>query len=143
MSSDSHTPAPTPIDATALLEQGRMLLKSVQHREALAIADRLLSEFEETPEALLFAGEVHFTRANFVESERLSRQCMMHFPDEFGGPIMRCRALLATGRMSEARNIALSMADKEIADDTQIGILVTVLSGCMRPDAAYPLCNAG
>jgi len=141
MSSDSHTPAPTPIDATALLEQGRMLLKSVQHREALAIADRLLSEFEETPEALLFAGEVHFTRANFVESERLSRQCMMHFPDEFGGPIMRCRALLATGRMGEARNIALSLADKEITDDTQIGILVTVLSGCMRPDAAYPLCK--
>jgi hypothetical protein len=124
-----------------LLEQARALLEAGQHREALAIADRLLSDFEETPEALLFAGEVHFTRANFVESERLGRQCMLHFPDDFGGPIMRCRALLATGRMGEARNIALSMADKEINDDTQIGILVTVLSGCARPDAAYPLCK--
>jgi len=141
MNSNSHTPAQMPIDASALLEQGRTLLKAGQHREALAIADRLLEESEETPAALLFAGEVHFTRANFVESERLSRQCMLHFPDEFGGPILRCRAVLATGRMGEARNIALSMADKEITDDTQIGILVTVLSGCMRPDAAYPLCK--
>jgi tetratricopeptide (TPR) repeat protein len=141
MSSDSHTPAQTPIDASALLEQGRMLLKSGQHREALVIADRLLKESEETPEALLFAGEVHFSRANFVESERLARQCTQHFPNEFGGPVLLCRALMATGKLGEARDMALNMADKDISNDSHIEILVTVLSGCMVPESAYPLCK--
>jgi tetratricopeptide (TPR) repeat protein len=118
-----------------------VLLKAGQHQEALAVADRLLNESEETPEALLFAGEVHFTRSNFVESERLANECTLHFPDEFGGPVLRCRALLATGKLGEARDLALSMADKDISDDSHIGILVTVLSGCMMPDAAYPLCK--
>ncbi len=141
MSNDSHTSAQTSIDAPALLEQGRVLLKAGQHQEALAVADRLLNESVETPEALLFAGEVHFTRSNFVESERLASQCTLHFPDEFGGPVLRCRALLAIGKLGEARDLALSMADKDITDDAHIGILVTVLSGCMMPEAAYPLCR--
>jgi hypothetical protein len=128
-------------EASGLLAEGRTLLKAGQHREALAIANRLLSDFEETPEALLFAGEVHFTRANFVESERLARRCFSDFPGEYGGPVLHCRALLALGKTGAARDLALSMADKDITDDSHIEILVTVLSGCMMPDAAYPLCK--
>ena len=124
-----------------LLDQGLTLLKAGQHQQALAIANRLLNESEATSEVLLFAGEVHFTRSNFVESERFATRCLYNFPGEYGGPVLRCRALMAQGKAGEARDLALSMADKEIADDTQIGILVTVLSGCMRPDAAYPLCK--
>ena len=141
MSSDSQPSAQSSIDASALLEQGRVLLKAGQHQEALAVADRLLNESEETPEALLFAGEVHFTRSNFVESERLANQCTLDFPDEFGGPVLRCRALLATGKLGDARDLALSMADKDISDDSHVEILVTILSGCMIPEAAYPLCK--
>lgn len=141
MSSDSHTSAQTSIDIPALLEQGRVLLKAGQHQEALAVADRLLSDSEETPEALLFAGEVHFTRANYVESERLARRCSDDFPGEYGGPVLRCRALMALGKMGEARDLALGMADKDITNDSHIEILVTVLSGCMMPEAAYPLCR--
>ncbi len=141
MNSQSNTPACAPDEAIELFEQGRTLLKAGHHRDALAIADRLLKTFAETPEALLFAGEVHFTRANFVESERLAKQCSEHFPDDYGGPVLHCRALLALGKLGEARKLALTMADKDITVDSHIEILVTILSGCMVPEAAYPLCK--
>lgn len=141
MSTDPKIPSLSKDDASRLLAEGRVLLKGGDHNGALAIAERVLREAEETPEALLFAGEVHFSRANFVMSESLGRQCMLHFPDDHSGPVLRCRALLAMGRLGEARDIALGMADKDITDDTLIGILVMVLSGCMLPEKAYPLCK--
>lgn len=141
MNSHSQTSARIPDEASTLLQQGQSLLKAGSHRDALAIANRLLKEFEASPEALLFAGEVHFTRGNFVESERLARQCSDHFLGDYGGPVLRCRALLALGKSGEARELALSMAEKDITVDSHIKILVTILSGCMVPEAAYPLCK--
>ena len=78
------------------------------------IAERLLNDFAETREALLFASDVHFTRANFFESERLARRCLEEFPDDCGGAIFLSRALLALRRTGEAQDLALSMADKDI-----------------------------
>ena len=141
MNSQSNTPTHAPDAAIELLEQGRAHLKAGRHREALAFSDRLLNQFEGTPEALLFAGEVHFTRANFVESERLAKQCSDQFPGDCGGPVLRCRALLALGKLGEGRQLALAMAEKDITVDSHIEILVTILSGCMVPEAAYPLCK--
>lgn len=127
--------------AAKLLGSGKSLLNSGHHEEALAIAVRLLKEVGKTPETLQFAGEVHFSRANFFESERLARQSTELFPDHFGGPILLCRALLALGKQGEARKLALGLADKEITEESHFEILVTVLSGCMVPEAAYPLCK--
>lgn len=141
MNSNLHTPLHTPEKAAKLLQQGRTLLAAGSHREALAIAERLLREFAEAEDALLFAGEVHFTRANFVESERFARQCSERFPEQDGGPVLRCRALMAMGKLGEARDLALGMADKDIQVDAHTEILVTILSGCMVPEAAYPLCK--
>ncbi len=141
MSTDPKIPTLAKDEAARLLDEGRALLQAGNHPEALAIAERLLNEAEATPEALLFGGEVHFSRANFVMSESLGRQCMLHFPDHHAGPVLRCRALLAMGRLGEARDIALGMADKDITDDTLVGILVMVLSGLMVPEKAYPLCK--
>ncbi len=137
MNSNSHT-----ADAAAkLLDEGRGLLKAGRHADALAIADRLLKTFEETPEALFFAGEVHFTRGNWVESERLARQCCDRFPGDYGGPVLRCRALSAAGKRGQARELALAMADKDLTVDSHIEIVVSILSACMEPEAAYPLCK--
>ena len=111
MNSVSHTPGHTLVETASLVEQGRTHLKAGRHRDALTIADRLLKDFGETPEALLFAGEVHFKRANFVESERLAKQCSDQFPGDYGGPVLHCRALLALGKLAESRELALSMAD--------------------------------
>jgi len=131
----------SPDQAAKLLKQGHMLLKTGRHADALAVADRLLNTFEETPQALLFAGEVHFTRANFVKSEQLAKRCSDQFPDDFGGPVLRCRALCAIGKLGEARTLALLMAEKDLTVDSHIEILVTILSGSMEPAAAYPLCK--
>ncbi|MCH8073595.1 MAG: sulfotransferase [Proteobacteria bacterium] len=141
MNSRSETSAHVPDQASTLLQQGRSHLKAGRHGDALAIADRLLKEYEETPETLQFACEVHFTRANFVESERLAKQCSDQFPNDYGGPVLRCRALQALGKLGEARELALAMADKDITADSHIAILVTTLSGCLVPEAAYPLCK--
>ena len=141
MTSDPPIRTDTAEEASELLDQGRALLKKDQHQDALAIADRLLKDFEKTPEALLFASDVHFTRANFVGSEQLANQCSDRFREDFGGPIFRCRALQALGKLGEAKELALAMAAKEITVDSHFAILVTVLSGCMVPEAAYPLCK--
>ncbi len=66
---------------------------------------------------------------------------MEQFPDDYGGPILRCRALLAMGQLGEARELALASAKLDITDESHLEILVTVLSGCIEPDAAYPLCK--
>jgi hypothetical protein len=124
-----------------LLHQGWGLLQSGDHEAALAISDRLLADFELHPQTLLFAGEVHFSRANFPRSEKIAANCIQEFPEDLSGPILRCRALLAMGKLGEARDIALTMATRDVIDERQIEILVTVLSGCMEPDAAYPLCK--
>lgn len=141
MSGNPHSQNDTGVRAAKLLQEGHMLLKAGGHREALAIAERLINEYEETADTLLFAGEVHFTRANFVESERLADQCSAHFPDNHGGPVLRCRALMAMGKPGDARVLALGLSDQDISDDSHIEILVTILCGCMVPEAAYPLCK--
>lgn len=128
-------------DDTELLEQGRAHLKAGRQADALEIADHLLKTFEETPATLLFAGEVHFARAGFVEADRLAKRCSEAFPDDYGGPVLRCRTLCALGKLGEARELALSMADKDLTLDSHIEIVVTILSGCTEPEAAYPLCK--
>lgn len=105
------------------------------------MSDKMLSTYDLTPQSLLFAGEVHFARANFVRSEKIAQNCSEQFPDDLSGPILRCRALLALGQLGAARDIALEIATKEVNNETHIDILTTVLSGCMEPQAAYPLCR--
>jgi len=141
MSPEPHTRTNEQNEASKLLDQGRVLLQKDRHQDALAIADRLLSEFDESPETLLFASEVHFSRANFIGSEKLAKQCADNFPNDYGGPVFRSRALQALGQLGQAKELALSMASKDISDDTHFAILITVLSGCMVPEAAYPLCT--
>jgi tetratricopeptide (TPR) repeat protein len=141
MSTDPQVPAIAKEVASRLLEEGRALLRVDRHGEALQVAERLLNDAGEAPETLLFAADVHFTRANFIESERLARRCREEFPDDPGGPIFHSRALLALRRSGEARELALGMVDKDITDDSQVGVLVMVLTACMVPEAAYPLCK--
>lgn len=123
------------------LQEGLALLRAGSHEEALEVARRLLDEHEATPDTLLFCGEVHFSRAEFIDSEKVARRYEELFPDDPGGPVLRCRALLAQGRLGEARDLAISLTDREFTVDAHIEILVTILSGCMVPDAAYPLCK--
>ncbi len=141
MSTDPQVPALTREEASRLLDRGRALLRADQHGEALQVAERLLNEAGETPETLLLAADVHFTRANFIESERLARRCREEFPDNPGGPIFHSRALLALRRAGEARDLALNVVDKDIKDDSHVAALVMVLTACMMPEAAYPLCK--
>lgn len=124
-----------------LIADGRARLKSGDYQAALQIADRLLDEFDESPESLLLAGEVHFSRGNFVRAEKIAARCSANFPGDLSGPVMRCRALLALGRIGEARDLALSLSTKDITAESNFEILVTVLSGCMEPRAAYTLCR--
>lgn len=130
-----------PSELAGPLREGMALLNAGKHREALGIARKLITEHEPTPDTLLFCGEVHFSRAEFVDSEQVARQYEQLFPNDFGGPILRCRALMAQGRLGEARDLAMSLADKDVTADAHIEILTTILSGCMAPDAAYPLCK--
>jgi tetratricopeptide (TPR) repeat protein len=123
------------------IADARARLKSGDHKGALAIADRLLDEFDESPDSLLLAGEVHFSRGNFVRAEKLASRCSEKFPDDFSGPVLRCRALLALGRIGEARDLALELSNEDITAEPHVEILVTVLSGCMEPQAAYVLCR--
>jgi tetratricopeptide (TPR) repeat protein len=124
-----------------LIADGRARLKSGDYQAALQIADRLLDEFDESPESLLLAGEVHFSRGNFVRAEKIAARCSANFPGDLSGPVMRCRALLALGRIGEARDLALSLSTKDITAESHFEILVTVLSGCMEPRAAQTLCR--
>ncbi|MDX1480631.1 MAG: sulfotransferase [Woeseiaceae bacterium] len=125
-----------------LLDRGRRFLRSQDHQAAHAIADRLLKDFDASPESLLFAGEVQFGRGNFVGTRDLAERCEREFPEDVSGPILRCRALMAMGRHGEARDIALKVAEREVTDDNHINILVAILAGCLVPEAAYPLCRA-
>lgn len=135
------TPRLTAEQAAVLLQQGWDRLSAGDHEGALASSDRLLSSYDLTPQTLLLAGEVRFARADFIGSEKIARNCIREFPDDLGGPILHCRALLAMGRIGEARDIALAATRQSVTDERHIDILVTVLSGCMEPDAAYPLCR--
>lgn len=128
-------------EAAGLLEKGCACLKADSHAEALEIANNLLETFKETPAILFFAGEVHYARAGFVEADRLAKRCSEAFPDDYSGPVLRCRTLGAMGKMGEARELALSLADKDLTVDSHIEIVVTILSGCLKPEAAYPLCK--
>ncbi|MCI0518560.1 MAG: sulfotransferase [Woeseiaceae bacterium] len=116
-------------------------MRSGDHQTALTISNRLLDEFEESPETLLLAGEVHFSRGNFVRAEKLAIRCSENFPHDFSGPVLRCRALLALGRIGEARDLALNLSTQSISEEAHFEILVTVLSGCLEPQAAYALCR--
>lgn len=128
-------------DRDALLAGGRARLRAGDHEAALDIAEGLLAGFGESPELLLFAGEVHFARGNFVRAGKLAARCAERFPDDPSGPILQCRALLALGRPGEARDLALRLANRDIRSEAHFEILVTVLSGCMEPQAAYRLCK--
>lgn len=123
------------------LEQGRARLRAGDHRAALAIAERLLAESGESPETLLFAGEVHFARGNFARAGMLARRCGELFPDDPSGGVLLCRALLAMGRIGEARDIAFALSQRDIRQEAHFEILVTVLTGCMEPEAAWRLCR--
>jgi len=124
-----------------LLDRGRRYLRGGDPAAAHAIADRLLRDFEPTPDSLLFAGEVQFSRRNFIGTGELAEQCEQAFPDNVSGPILRCRALMAQGRQGEARDLAVAVAKRDISDDRHIDILVTILAGCLVPEAAHPLCR--
>jgi tetratricopeptide (TPR) repeat protein len=124
-----------------LLAAGRAQLKSGNHEAALQIARRLLADFGETPDSLLFAGEAHFARGNFVRAGKIAAHCAARFPDDLSGPVLQCRSLLALGRIAEARDLALCLSTRDVKVDAHFEILVTVLSGCMEPAAAYPLCK--
>ena len=126
---------------TELLEQGRACLKADRWSEALRISERLFERLGRTPRTLLFASEVHFQRGNFMESDRLAEECLQAYPDEIGGGVLRCRALYALGRHDEARKLALSLADKDLAFDSHRQIVTSVLLWCLEPEAAYPLCK--
>ncbi len=130
-----------PSEFRALVAAARAQLKSGDHKAAMAISDRLLAEFGESPDSLLLAGEVHFSRGNFVRAGKFALRCSEKFPDDFSGPVLRCRALLALGRTAEARDIALGLSTQNITAEPHFEILVTVLSACMEPRAAYALCR--
>lgn len=123
------------------VKEGRARLRAGDHRGALAIAERLLEEAGESPDTLLFAGEVHFSRGNFARAEKLALRCAECFPDDPSGPVLHCRALLAMGRIKEARDLALELSNRDIRQEPHFEILVAVLSGCMEPEAAWRLCR--
>lgn len=131
----------TTIPADDLLAQGLAHLRSGEFKEAMEIADQLLAEEDVTAERLAFAGEVQFKIANFTGAEKLAKQHADRFPDNPAGPILRCRALLALGRLGEARDLALELSQQDIVDDNHVEILVGVLSTFLLPEAAYPLCK--
>lgn len=124
-----------------LLNEGRARLRVGDHRGALAIAERLLEESGEVPDTLLFAGEVHFSRGNFARAQKLAVRCAERFPEDPGGPILNCRTLLATGRIAEARDLALELSQRDLRKEPHFEILVAVLSGCMEAEAAWRLCR--
>jgi tetratricopeptide (TPR) repeat protein len=140
----SNPSAGGPLDGQerdALIADGRARLRSGDHQAALEIAERLLAGFDESPESLLFAGEVQFARGNFAGAETIAVRCAERFPDDPGGSVLQCRALLARGRPGKARDLALQLSTRDIRSEAHFEILVTVLSGCMEPQAAYGLCR--
>jgi len=120
---------------------GRLRLRSGDHEAALEIADSLLAGSGPSPETLLFAAEVHFARGNYVRAGKIAAECSARFPDDLGGAVLQCRALLALGRTGEARDLAMTLSTQDIRSEAHFEILVTVLSGCMEPEAAYALCR--
>jgi len=128
-------------EAANLLKKGTAALAAGDHRLAQEVAATLNAQHDPTPDSLLLQGEAHFASASFIEAEQVAARYEAAFPDDFGGPVLRCRALMAQGRLGEARNLAMSLADKDINEYAHIDILVTVLAGLMVPDAAYPLCK--
>lgn len=125
-----------------LMKSGHGHLARQDYAAAHAVADRLLRDFEHTPDTLLFAGEVQFLRGNYAGTSKLAEDCMTAFPEDPAGGILRCRALMAMGQQGEARDLALDIAKLDIKDDRHVDILVTILSGCLVPEAAYPLARA-
>jgi tetratricopeptide (TPR) repeat protein len=124
-----------------LLAEGRAQLKSGNHEAALQIAGRLLADFGETPDSLLFAGEAHFARGNFVRAGKIAAHCASRFPSDLSGPLLQCRSLLALGKIVEARDLARDLSTRDVNIEAHFEILVTVLSACLEPAAAYPLCR--
>ena len=124
-----------------LLEEGRARLAAGDHRGALAVAGRLMAQSGESPEALLFAGEVYFSRGEFLKAEALAGRCSECFPGEPGGTVLRCRALLALGRIGEARDLALTVAAEDIRKEAHFEVLVALLGGCLEFEAAWRLCT--
>jgi len=129
------------IPANELIDQGFAHLRSGRFKEAIVIADQLLAADDVTAKILTFAGEVQFKIANFTGAEKLARQYSECFPGDPAGPILRCRALLALGRMREGRKLAIDLSKQDITNDAHIEILVTVLSTFQMPELAYPLCR--
>ena len=141
MSSSPDSAESANAERERFLQQGRRYQRSGDRQAAHAIADRLLRDFEATAETLLFAGEVQFSKGNFVDAEQFAARCIAEFSDELGGPVLRCRALMGMGRQGEARDLALAVCERDFRDESHVDVLVTVLSGCLVPEAAYPLCK--
>lgn len=129
-------------DSGQLLKSGYGQLARQDHAAAEAISDRLLRDFEPTPEILLFAGEVRFRRGKYPDAESIAARCMSLFPAHAAGALLRCRTLLALGKMGEARDLAVELSQRDIVDEQQVDVLVTILSGCLVPEAAYPIARA-
>lgn len=128
-------------DRAKVRQHGWQSLKAGDHKAALAIADQLINSAAPEAPDYLFAGEVHFTLGNYRGTDNLAGQAIELFPDDVNARVLKCRALMAMGRLGQARTTALDLAGMEIVDEAHIEILVTVLSGLMEADAAYPLCR--
>lgn len=124
-----------------LIEQGMSLLDDERIDEANAISKRLLEDFPESATTLNFASDVELARGNVVGSGRLAKSSMDKFPQEHGGAVLYCRALYALGKNGEARELALSLAGRDLTDARHLQVVVTILLWSLEPEAAYPLCQ--
>lgn len=93
----------------------------------------------DSPDSLISEGHGHFARSNFVEADRLARQCVDAFPDNIDGLILRCRTLSALGQWAEVRDLAISLTGRDLVDPSHLHILITILLGCNEANAAHLL----
>jgi tetratricopeptide (TPR) repeat protein len=128
-------------DRAELLASGWGKLRAGDHRGALAVADSLVDADAPSAPDLLFAGEAHFAMGNFRGTDNIATRAIERFPDDINARVLKCRALMAMGRLGPARDQALELAGMGITDENHIEVLVTILGGLMEPAAAYPLCR--
>ena len=131
-------------DATVseLLKRGLGYLARDDFAAAEAIADRLAADFDSTAETAFFAGEVQFRRGRYARTFEIAETASDAYPGSIDIGLLRCRALLALGRLAEARDLAIEISRDEITDEQHVQVLVTILTGCLQPEAAYPLAKA-
>jgi Flp pilus assembly protein TadD len=125
----------------ALLDDGWQRLRAGDHKSAVATANRLVADDKVSSAELLFAGEAHFALGNYRGTDNLANRAIALCPEDISARVLKCRALMALGRLGEARELALELSGMDVNEESHIEILVTVLSGLMEPAAAYPLCR--